>query len=160
MKGDGSVIGDDVFASEDLHFILHDARLADLTYAFAKMFEMPKKKIPVGEDSTPVQFYWLDVKKNKKEMAMLGKLLCRNWLEVVHEVELARLNVDGNLFAPEVTPALAAVENVIAIRRFLANGTNPTILKKTKCPILLFHHTIANAPQELEDEPPRLAYGS
>jgi len=73
--------------------------------------------------------------------------LSRRWLRVVQEAEFARQDADGNLLAPEVAPALAAVENVISIWRFLANGTNPDMLAKKKRTVLLFHHTLANASE-------------
>jgi hypothetical protein len=103
-----------------------------------------------ASSAEPVEFFCLDVKKNKKETAKLSKLLSRRWLQVVQEAELARQDADGNLLAPEVTAALAAVENVICIRRFLANGTDPTMLAKKKRTVLLFHHTLANAPESDE----------
>ena len=55
------------------------------------------------EENTPVEFYYLDVKKNKKEMAKLAKLISRRWLEAIQEAELARDDADGDLLSDEVT---------------------------------------------------------
>jgi hypothetical protein len=99
-------------------------------------------KIPVGdpEDNELVEFSLLDLKK-KVEIAKLSRLLARRWLEVMHAAELARYDANGDLLEPEVTSALAAVENLIAIRRFLANGAIGSR------PILLFHHALMNSPE-------------
>ena len=95
----------------------------------------------------PPEFFYLDVKKNKKEMAKLSKLLGRAWLEVIQEAELARDEADGNLLSPDVTGPLDNVENMIAIRRFISNGTDPSMLAKKKRTVLLFHHSRENAPR-------------
>ena len=150
LKGrPGDVIDADAFASEDQHIILNDTDLAASLRDFAMREGMALAKIAVGskEDSTPVEFFWLDVKKNKKEVTKLTRLLSRRWLESIQEVELAREDADGNLLAPEITSALGAIESMINVRRFLANGTEPSILSKKKRTVLLFHHTLANAPE-------------
>ena len=89
----------------------------------------------------------MDVKKGKKETAKLAKLLSRRWLEVLQAAELARDEAGGNVLATGVTPAIDAVENLIGVRRFISNGTDPTILAKKKRTVLLFHHTLTNAPE-------------
>jgi hypothetical protein len=136
--GSKGVIGMDVFSSEDQHIILHDAELAESMREFA-LREMQTIKIPVGDKTSAeaVEFFWLGVTKAK--MAKISTLLSQRWHWVVLRVTLAREEA-GNMLAPEVTPALAAVENLIAIRRFLANG-----MLKTKR-VLLFHHTMTNSP--------------
>jgi hypothetical protein len=145
----GDVIGPEVFASEDQHIIIDDAELAGSMRDFAMREGMAIIKVPVGspDENTPVEFFWLDVKRHKKEMAKLGKLLSRRWLEVLQKAELARNEADGNLLASDVTSALNAVEHIIDVRRFFTNGTDPTTLAKKKRTVLLLHHTLANAPE-------------
>jgi hypothetical protein len=143
------VIGPDVFASEDQHIIIGDAKLAGAMRDFAMREGMAIAKIAVGspDENTAVEFFWLDVKRNKKEMAKLGKLLSRRWLEVLHEAELARDEAGGDLLAPDLTPAMSAVEDMINVRRFFTNGADATMLSRKKRTVLLFHHTLANAPE-------------
>jgi hypothetical protein len=145
----GGVIGPNVFASHDEHFIVADTKLANSMRDFAMREGMAIAKVPVGstDDHTDVEFFWLDVKKNKREMGKLGKLLSKRWLEVVQEAELAREDANGNFLAPEVTEAVGAVGHMIELRRFVSNGTDPTMLSKKKRNVLLFHHTLANAPE-------------
>jgi hypothetical protein len=145
----GNVIGPNVFASKDEHIIIGDTKLANSMRDFAMREGMEIAKVPVGspDDHTDVEFFWLDVKKNKKEMSKLGKLLSRRWLEVLQDAELAREDAGGDLLSPEVTEAVVAVEHMIELRRFVSNGTNPTMLSKKKRNVLLFHHTLANAPE-------------
>lgn len=147
-QGPKNVIGSEVFESEDQHLILRDSKLANSIRDFAMRDGLAITKIPVGaaDNNTPVEFFWLDVKKNKKEVAKLAKLLGRRWLEVVQKSELAREEADGNLLSTEVTAAIEAVENMIDLRRFIVNGTNGSVLSKKKRAILLFHHSLANAP--------------
>jgi hypothetical protein len=147
--GPKSVIGSDVFGSADQHLIIRDADLTQALRDFAMREGMAVATIPVGssDEKTPVEFFYLDVKKNKKEMAKLSKLLGRAWLEVIQEAELARDEADGNLLSPDVTGPLDNVENMIAVRRFISNGTDPSMLAKKKRTILLFHHSVENAPR-------------
>jgi hypothetical protein len=144
----GNVIGPNVFASKDEHIIVADTKLANSIRDFAMREGMAIAKIPVGtpDDHTDVEFFWLDVKKNKKEMSKLGKLLSRRWLELLHDAELAREDDGGNLLSPDVTEAVDAIEHMIELRRFVSNGADPTMLSKKKRTVLLFHHTLANAP--------------
>lgn len=148
-QGSKSVILPEVFGSEDQHLIIRDQELATLLQEFALREGMGIAKIAVGaaDSNTPVEFFWLDVKKNKKEIAKLSKLLSRYWLTLVQKSELAREDAGCNLLSPDLTAAMGALENMIELRRFLVNGTNPDMLTKKKRPILLFHHLRANAPR-------------
>ena len=80
-------------------------------------------------------------------MAKLAKLISRRWLDAIQAAELARDGADGNLLFDDVTASINAVENVITLRRFIANGTEPSVLARKKRTVLLFHHTIENAPR-------------
>ncbi len=147
--GPKSVIGTEVFSSEDQHLIIRDAELTRALRDFAMREGMAMATIPVGssDENTPVEFFYLDVKKNKKEMARLSKLLGRRWLQVMQNAELARDEADGNLLSADVTGPLDAVENLIEVRRFIVNGTDPSVLAKKKRTVLLFHHSRENAPR-------------
>jgi hypothetical protein len=149
QRPSSTLIGENVFASNDEHIIVADTKLANCMRDFAMREGMAIATIPVGstDNHTDVEFFWLDVKKNKKEMAKLGKLLSRRWLELLYDAELAREDAGGNLLGPEVTKAVDAIEHMIELRRFVSNGTDPTMLSKKKRNVLLFHHTLANAPE-------------
>lgn len=139
----------DVFADPDQHTVLRDARFAQSLRDFAMREGMGIATIPVGakDDRTPVEFYFLDVKKNKKEMAKLAKMVSKRWLEAIQETELAREDAGGDLLSDDVTGSLDAVQSVVGLRRFLANGIQPSVVARTKRSILLFHHTLENAPR-------------
>lgn len=147
--GPKSVIGSDVFGSEDQHLIIRDADLARSLRDFAMREGMAVATIPVGasDDKTPVEFFYLDVKKNKKEVAKLSKLLGRRWLAVIQNAEVARDDADGNILSADLTGPMDAVENLIEVRRFIVNGTDPSMLTKKKRTVLLFHHSRENAPR-------------
>lgn len=145
----GDVIDVSVFADADQHIILRDSELASCLREFAMREGMALAKVPVGskDENTPVEFFWMDVKRSKKEVGRLAKLIGRRWVLAMYEVELARDENDGNFLSPAVTPAMSALENLVEVRRFLANGIDPSMLSKKKRSVLLFHHTLANAPQ-------------
>lgn len=147
--GSKNLVDADTFADADQHSLIRDADFAQALRDFAMSEGMALATIRVGskEENTPVEFYYLDVKKNKKEMAKLAKLISRRWLEAIQEAELARDDADGDLLSDDVTDALSSVENIIALRRFIVNGTEPGMLTRKKRTVLLFHHTLENAPR-------------
>lgn len=142
------LINDDDFADADVHFILKDRSLAEALARFA-MSDLAIAKANVGSKEThsTVEFFSLDLKKNKKEIGKLFKLVATRWLQSLQSVELLRQEADGNLFSADLTDAVDLVVEIAALRRFLMNATDPTMLSKKKRTVLLFHHTAENAPR-------------
>ena len=76
-------ISEETFGSTDEHVTIDDDGLAEAVRALA-MREMATAKVPVKTNShaEKVEFFWLDVKKDKKIVQQLNKLLA------VHRVQL------------------------------------------------------------------------
>ncbi len=135
----------------DQHLILPGGTLAQDLRKLA-MEELKTSQILVGSREHPVQveFFALDLKKDKAAVAKLKKVVSRHWRRVINEFELARDDAADVLDDTLNGPA-NAIESWVALRRFLSNALNPEILRKTKRSILLFRHEDANAP-EMSDE--------
>jgi hypothetical protein len=141
-------INERTFGSRGEHITVDDERLAGSLQNFA-MQEMAIIKLPVGANShaEQVEFFWTDVKKNKKTLDRLNKILAMRWIELVWKFEQSREECSGNMLSVELNKAAADIEGFIKLRRFLIEGTDPDMLKKAKRSILLFHHSEGNAPQ-------------
>ena len=112
------------------------------------MEELKTSQVLVGSREQPIQveFFSLDLKKDKAAVAKLEKLVTRQWRRVINEFELARDDATDILVDTLNGPA-NAIEAWIALRRFLSNALNPDVIRKTKRSVLLFHHEDANAPE-------------
>ena len=112
------------------------------------MREMATAKVPVKTNShaEKVEFFWLDVKKDKKIVQQLNKLLAVHWVQLLWRFEKEREQWSGDMLSAHLNEAAADIEEFIKLRRFLRDGTDPDNLKKAKRSVLLFHHSDANAP--------------
>jgi hypothetical protein len=142
-------INSDDFADEDIHFIVRDRVLANRLSEFAMASGFGISKVAVGskETHTAVEFYSLDLKKNKKEVAKLFKLITVRWLEALQAAEMKRETEDGNLFSSALTEDVDTIVELASLRRYLLNAADPSVLSKKKRTVLLFHHRSDNAPR-------------
>lgn len=142
------LLGAATFQDSQEHIIISDPIISGSLRKFA-MEEFAIAKVLVGSASTSefVEFFYLDVKKAKRELPRLEVILSRRWLDLVHEFEVERNSCRGEVLGSHLNSAAAAIEAFLGLRRFLINGFNPEMLKKKKRNILLFHHADANAPR-------------
>jgi hypothetical protein len=138
----------DTFRDEHEHFVISDPVLASRLKKLA-MQEMSLAKVLIGSASIKdaVEFFWIDVKKAKKEIAKLQKLMSQRWVELLFEFEMKRNANSGSVLTSDISQEAAALEKFLLLRRFLLNGLHPNVLRKKKRSILLFHHLDANAPR-------------
>jgi hypothetical protein len=136
------------FRDEHEHFVITDPVLASRLKKLA-MEEMALAKVLVGSPTNmdAVEFFWIDVKKAKKEIAKLQKVVSQRWIELLFEFEMKRNSIGGSLLTSDLSREAASIEKFLQLRRFLLNGLHPNVLKKKKRTILLFHHLDANAPR-------------
>lgn len=141
------LLGETTFGDRHQHFVISDPVLAGNLRIFA-MEELALVKALVGSPSTNemVEFFFLDVKKAKRELPRLESILSRRWLELLHVFEIERNSTRGCVLDIKLNSAGAAIEEFLQLRRFLVNGFDPELLKKKKRSLLLFHHADANAP--------------
>ncbi len=139
-------ISEETFGSDE-HTTIDDDGLAEALRSLA-MQEMATAKVPVKTNShaEKVEFFWLDVKKDKKTVQKLNKLLAAHWVQLLWHFEKARDECDSNMLSAGLNEAAADIEEFIKLRRFLRDGTDSDNLKKGKRSVLLFHHSDANAP--------------
>lgn len=145
----GSIIGATTFGSKHEHCVLSDEPTAEFLRSVG-MAELGFAKVLVGSKDHPesVEFFAIDVKRNKKLVDRLRKFLTVRWVELVAAFEKKRAEGDGDALSVELNEAAGAIESFIELRRFLNNGTDPEGLKKSKRTVLLFHHSSTNAPTE------------
>jgi hypothetical protein len=141
------VIGQDEFADAEHSLRIGNEVVAHALHSFA-MEEMSIKKLPVGDPRSVVEFFTLDLRKEKKAVAKLAKLCSVIWLRAKQDVEFVREESGADFFSTVLTDPIDAVVQAAELRRFLVNATNKTMMTKTKRTILLFHHIEANAPDE------------
>jgi hypothetical protein len=144
---DKPLVDERTFANAAEHFILYDADLVKRFHKLA-MTEMAITKIAVGSAASheKVEFFWLDVKRDKKVIEKLRRIISQHWIKMLYQMEAAREEVGGNILAPELAKHANAIEGWIRLRRFLCEGADAEILRRKKRTILLFHHSRANAP--------------
>jgi hypothetical protein len=140
-------IGQDEFDDADRSLRIWNGAVADALRSFA-MKEMPTKKLAVGDPKSVVEFFTLDLRKDKKAVAKLINLCSLIWLRAKQDVEFVREESGEDFFSAVLTDPIDAVVHAAELRRFLVNATNKKMMTKTKRTILLFHHTEANAPDE------------
>lgn len=116
------------------------------------MEEMRVVQMPVGtsDQSSSVEFFALDLKKDKVALTKLRKIIGRHWRKVLNDFELAKDDA-SDVLADTLNGPVGALASWLELRRFLSNAVNPEMMKKTKRAVLLFHHDRANAP-ELSNE--------
>jgi hypothetical protein len=140
-------IGQDEFADADRSLRIWNEAVAHALRSFA-MEEMSIRKLPVGDPKSVVEFFALDLRKEKKAVAKLAKLCSLIWLRAKQDVEFVREESEEDFFSTVLTDSIDAVVQAAELRRFLVNATNKTMMTKTKRTILLFHHVEVNAPDE------------
>lgn len=140
-----------MLGDRDQHLILPSGTFAQDLRQLA-MEELRTSQVLVGTRDQPVsvEFFALDLKRDKAGIAKLKKLVNRHWRRVSNDFELARDDATDVLADTLHGPA-NAIESWIGLRRFLSNALNPDVIRKTKRTVLLFHHEDANAP-EMSDE--------
>jgi hypothetical protein len=135
------------FADPDRSLPIRDEAVADMLRSFA-MQEMGVIQLPVGEPDSTVEFFHLDLQRDKKAVIKLESLCSMAWLRANHELERVREETKENFFSATLTGPIDAVAGAAELRQFLVNATNKRVQTKTGRSILLFHHSEANAPKE------------
>jgi hypothetical protein len=145
------IVDDVALGDHDQHLVLPTGDFADALRKLA-MEELKPTQIRVGskEANYPVEFFVLDLKRDKVAVAKLKKIVTRHWRRVVNNFEIAR-DETGDIFSDTLSGAANEIEEWITLRRFLSNALNPELIRKSKRSVLLFHHEDANAP-ELSNE--------
>jgi hypothetical protein len=140
-------INEETFADPGEHASFGDEELAATLRGFA-MKEMSLVKVPVGMNGSAekVEFFWLDVKKDKKAVQKLNKIMATRWVDLLWQFEKTREECGSDILSATLNDAAANIDEFLNLRRFLGEGTNPEVLKKGKRSVLLFHHSDANAP--------------
>jgi hypothetical protein len=134
------------FADPDRSLSIRDEAVAEMLRSFA-MQEMGLIQLAVGDPGSPVEFFHLDLRHDKKAVSKLESLCSMIWLRANHELELVREQTRKNFFSDTLTGPIDAVVRAVELRRFLVNATNKRVQAKTDRSILLFHHSEANAPK-------------
>src|SRR5271166_6230512 len=121
------------FRDEHEHFVITDRILGSRLKKLA-MEEMALAKVLVGSPTSKdaVEFFWIDVKKAKKELAKLQNVMSQRWIELLFEFEMKRNLTSGSLLTSDLSGEAAAIEKFLQLRRFLLNGLHPNVLKKKK----------------------------
>jgi hypothetical protein len=141
------LISADDFADPDRSLSIRDEAVAEKLRSFA-MQEMALIKIAVGAPNSAIEFFHLDLKRDKKAVAKLESLCSMVWLRANQKLERVREETKETFFSATLTGPIDAVVRAAELRQFLVNATNKRVQTKTGRSILLFHHSEANAPKE------------
>ena len=103
-------ITDETFGNPNEHFVLSDVAIAEDLHRLA-MKEMAIGKVAVGsaEQFEAVEFFYVDVRRDKATLSQLRNLISKHWLRLVYELEVSRNELAGDILSDQLTGKAAAV---------------------------------------------------
>ena len=93
-------ISEETFGAVAEHATIDDEDLAEALRSLA-MKEMATAKVPVRSNShaEDVEFFWLDVRKDKKTLQKLNKLLAAHWVQLLWRFETTREQCESDMLS-------------------------------------------------------------
>src|SRR5215831_6951386 len=116
------VIAVEDFASPEKSLKISNDALGKELNAFA-MKEMALAKLPVGIPKELVEFYTLDIKRDKKAVSSLERICSLAWLRAVQCLEMVREQTGEAFLSAALAAPVERVVEVAHLRRFLCNAS-------------------------------------